>query len=372
MKKQKIAVLKLGARIVKGGTSGGSGEALAIINMLAEAGIEVHGYTKILKKDEPLDNIVLHNILDTYNDVNSQDFDALVVINGSCNYFGGVDSPDQTINYHIINHFNGPVTYVMCDPNLSLKQVWGSIEKKEWASNYNYSDIFITREINYIIQPRNISAVLDNINKNGIKISSIEHFPFEKFPLLDNTLYDVALSDKKYDLLYGGTFRGGKRQDDMIKFYFGLDNFDATFFGNIKPEDFNEKKVNGLKQPNYEGSVNYDKFNSKMSSSIATVIIGDKYYKEIEDLAQRIYESVQAGVVTFIDSSYDKNKVVFSDSRLHFLYVSSKEELAFKLQKIKSLTDSQYQTILDLQRKDTRINTLDYCRSFANMIKTKD
>ena len=48
----KIAVIKLGARIVFGdniGTSGGSGEARSIINMLLKAKAEVHVFTKINK-----------------------------------------------------------------------------------------------------------------------------------------------------------------------------------------------------------------------------------------------------------------------------------------------------------------------------------
>lgn len=365
----KIAVLKLGARITYGGTSGGSGEAIAIIDMLKNANIDVHAYTKILQKDTPLQNVKMHQILDEYKEINNLNYDALVVINGSVNYFGGYDSPEQTINYHIINNFNGPIYYIMCDPNLSLKQIWPSIEKKEWASNYKKEDIFITKQINYIIQARNTDKVKTDLLKNDIGIKSIVHYPFEKFPLLYNNTFNKKLSEKKYDLLYGGTFRGGKRQDDMIKFYFGLDEFNVAMFGNIKETDFNIKKTNNLSHPKYEQAVVYDKFNEKMSESIATVIIGDKYYKEISDLAQRIYESILAGVITFIDSSYDKDKIIFKNPKLQFLYVSSKEDLKIKLDKIKKLNDEQYQVLLNMQREDAFINIDEYCKSFANLIK---
>ena len=97
----KIAALKLGARITRGGTSGGSGEALALLEMLSK-GNEVHAYTKVLNKDENIEFVQMHQILDEYADVNEQNYDCLVVINGSVNYFGGIDSPDQTLNYHII------------------------------------------------------------------------------------------------------------------------------------------------------------------------------------------------------------------------------------------------------------------------------
>ena len=363
---KKVAVIKLGSRITFGGSSGGSGEALAIIEMLYKGGFEVEAYTKVLKKDYPIHNIDTHNILDTYKDVSA---DALIVINGNVNYFGGQDSPEQTVNYHIINNFKGPVYYILCDPNLSLAQCWPSIEKKPWASNYNKEDILITRkDIKYITQAENCAKVLAAL-KSDIEVKTAKHYPMEQFPLLYPRTFNVPLSSKKYDLLYGGTFRSGKRQEDMIKYYFGLDGFNVTMFGNIKESDFSVKKVGGLSHPNYEGPVKYDDFNSKMSNAVATVIIGDKYYKEISDLAQRIYESISAGIVTFIDADYDRSKRVYKNPKLQFLYVNSKEDLKSKLDKIKKLTDEQYQQLIDLQREDVKIDSDKYCTSFVDLIK---
>ena len=97
----KIAVVKLGARVSYSsqGTSGGTGEAISIINML-KSHADVTVFTKILKKDKNPDDVTFVDIED---DCNTANFDALVVINGSVNFFGGAEDWHQIMNYKIIN-----------------------------------------------------------------------------------------------------------------------------------------------------------------------------------------------------------------------------------------------------------------------------
>ena len=248
----KIAVLKLGSRIaISGsGTSGGTGETLSIIKMLTTGGADVTAYTKVLSKDEAPKDFSIKNIEDEYLNINDCGYDALVVLNGNVNYFGGVDDPSQTLNYHIINNFKGKVVYILCDVNLILKQIWPSIEKKAWASNYKREDIEIKRrDIVCISQPRKVALIKDKELKAGIMLANVIHYPFEKFPLL--TLKDNVYNFNEnpiYDLSYGGTFRSGKREDDMIKFYFGYNEkfkvdlssqtLDVTTFKEIQTGDF--------------------------------------------------------------------------------------------------------------------------------------
>ena len=120
----KVALIKLGSRISVSskGTSGGTGEALSIIKMLVKSGVDVDAYTEVLNKDN-LENLDfnIYNLEDTYKDINSKPYDALLVMNGNINYFGGNDVPSQTLNYYIINHFEGKIFYILCDCNLLLK-----------------------------------------------------------------------------------------------------------------------------------------------------------------------------------------------------------------------------------------------------------
>lgn len=368
----KVCVTKLGGRIALGSssTSGGTGEALAIIKILTEAGIKVDVFTKVLKKDlEPTEFSVV-DIETNYEEINDRKYDALIVVNGNVNYFGGQDDPSQTLAYYLINNFKGPVFYILCDPNLLLTQIWRSVEKKSWASKYKKEDIEITRkDIVYICQPRNIEKLKKKVEKNQIEIKDYVHFPFEKFVYL--TMKDEGpVKEYEWDLLYGGTFRSGRREDDMIKFYFGYpDEFDVQMFGKIKEENFKKNKDN-LKPPKFGAPVPYEKFNNAMRNGLATVIIGDPLYKELDDLAQRIYESVLCGNVVFIDASYDKEKRVFgeNESLEKFSYVKNREDVIKRLNILKN-NPKNVEKIVSLQKEVAKIDKKEYAKSLKKIIE---
>jgi len=371
----KVAVIKLGSRIAisSRGTSGGTGEALSIIKMLTNAKVDVDVYTEILSKDEINDlDFNIYNIEDTYKDINNKDYNALIVLNGNVNYFGGVDSPSQTLNYYIINNFKGKIFYILCDCNLLLKQVWKSIENKDWVNNYKKDDINITRnDIIYISQPRDISKLKNKLSKLDIIIDDIIHYPFEKFPLVTSEYLQIN-PKYEYDISYGGTFRGGKREKDMVKFYFDYpEDIKVEMFGKITESNFNKDLIKDLRLPIFNKAVPYNEFNNKMSNSLATIIIGDPLYKQLDDLAQRIYESILVGNIVFIDSSYDYNKRVFKNEELiKFNYVSNKEEVIDRIRLLKE-NEELRNHIIELQRQDTEIDINKYCNDFVNIIKEK-
>jgi len=365
-----IAVIKLGARITSGGTSGGSGEALAIIDMMKHYS-NVVAYTKVLKKDEDIPNIETKCIVQNIDEIDPKNYDKLVVINGNVNFFGGAEDMHQIYNYKAMKQFydaGGDIVYILCDPNLVLKNIWKSVCKKEWGCNYKQEEIDISNiEVSYITQPKNMNI------KSEIKIKKQIHYPLEKFPLIYDKEFNTSFNKKEYNFLYGGTFRGGKREEDMIKFYFNQPN--TAFFGNIKLKNFNEKKVKKLgfsldDAPEFLPPVKYQEFTEFMSKAYATIIIGDKYYKEIDDLAQRIYESIQAGIITFIDEDYDRTKRVYDNELLRkLLYVKDGKNALEKLEKIKEKGSETYEKLIELQRKDTSINKDQYMKDFVKLIK---
>lgn len=366
----KVCVLKLGSRICVNSrsTSGGNGETLAIIKLLTTSGIDVTAYTKILDKDQTPTDFCIKDILK--EDVKSEDYDCLLILNGNANYFGGQDSPSDTIIYKIINNFRGPVFYILCDPNLTLTQVWPSIEKKEWKDNYLKEDIFIQRkDIKYICQPKDILKYKEHIKKSKIEISDVIHFPFEKFPLVTMKKNFLNPSDIVWDISYGGTFRSGRREDDMIKFYFGYpEDIRVNMFGKIEEKHFKKNKQN-LQAPKFNKAVPYENFNEEMKKGLSTVIIGDVLYKQVDDLAQRIYESILCGNITFIDDSYDKNKRVFNNETLRkFCYVSSREDVIKKIRFLKE-NPKHISLIQDLQYKDTMIDINQYCKDFRAILE---
>lgn len=367
----KFAVIKLGSRIAisSAGTSGGTGETLSIIKMLTTAGAEVTAYTKILAKDVVPSDFTIKDIESECDNINNEGYDALFVLNGNVNYFGGQDDPSQTINYKVINTFKGKVVYVLCDVNLILKQVWPSIEKKPWSVNYKREEIEITRkDMICISQPRRTQLIDEKERKAGISFAKIVHYPLEKFPLLTLKGIEYPFNENPiWDLSYGGTFRSGKREEDMVKFYFGYDEkYKVEMFGKITADNFSDKYVGRRRAPEFGKAVSYDMFPTKMLEASATVIIGDKEYKKVDDLAQRIYESIMIGNVVLIDRSYDFNGRVFTDPELKsFCYVNSSLDVSRRLDRLKDPVFRKH--IVDLQRENTAIDIENFCKQFAQL-----
>lgn len=383
----KIGIIKLGSRISYGGrdTSGGNGEVRSIIRILQTIpDVEITVFTKILSKDNLVDGINFVDIenavghltgLSTPNYTNS-DFgvDALLVINGNVNFFGGGEDRAQILNYAMIENYDGPVFYILCDPALQFKQIWPSVSKKPWSANYSERDINIQRnDIKYICQPFRTDLLKEIIDKNDIGVNEITHFPFEQFPCLNEILPAVPLSDLTADLSYGGTMRGGKREKAMINFYFGYsDDIDVEMFGKIELDDFKPKLINGLRPPRFSGTVKYDDFLPRMNKVLSTVVIGDPLYEKLEDLNQRLYESIWANVVTFVDVNFDKNKRAFGHDKdlSDFLYVENRKDVEERIRLVKSDANLR-EGILQAQIEAVNFDKHKYSQSLLRII-TKD
>jgi len=325
----KLAVIKLGGRINGNADGAVGGEVLVAIDLLVRGDNNVHFFTNILKKDVPLKGATGHQI----EDFNPRDnYDALVVINGNINYYGGQEPELEMQNLKLLNSFPGKVFYFMFDPMLPLKQHWDGVSKKQekynWKNKYSKQEIEIVRDdITVISQPYALDEVKKIWDKSGIKVKDIIHYPLYKMHLVyyDRLPLDENIT-RNVDLLYGGTFRNKKREDKLIKYYFGYpDDFNVEIFGKIELNHFTEKKILGLRPPTFTGQVKATEMRSKMSSGYATVIIGDKWY-EGKNLAQRIYESILANTVTLVDAELDPHRLVYGD-RMNTLYVNSKDNV---------------------------------------------
>jgi hypothetical protein len=375
-----VGVIKLGSRISfnANDTSGGNGEARSIIKMLHGGGCGVHIFTKILKKDNLIPDFTWHDLQDTVSSTlfKMDQLDALIVLNGNVNFFGGAEDPEQLINYEMINKFMGPVFYIYCDPELTLKQVWPSVEKKPWASNWSADRLNIKRtDIVYISQPYDVDIILEELGKNEVVPASIHHFPFEKFPCLNEQL--PFNKNPEVDLSYGGTMRGGKRAKKMVKFYFGHpEDISVEMFGKIDLDDFTKIKSlkldTTLRAPTFTGPVRYDEMLPKMNRAMAHCVIGDPFYEQINDMAQRAYESIWSNVVTFIDTDLDKIRRVYgADKNLaDFLYVSTREELSEKIQLLKQSPETRRE-IVEAQIKAIAFDAGDYCVDFVTLLEVQ-
>lgn len=362
----KVAVLKLGARLVFGdkiGTSGGTGEAVSLIDMLVKGGVAVDCYTKVLASDPKPSHVNVYDI----KQLPTKGYDALVVVNGSVNFFGGAEDVEQILNYKIINQFDGPVVYLYCDPNLPLKQIWSSIEKKSWASNWKREEIEVTRDIHVISQSYNLEKNKSIFESNGYKVASIKQYPFQKFPMMRDKAIEPMFG-RNVDLSYGGTFRSGRREKKLIDFYWGYpDSLKVEVFGKIKEDDFNPKKVEGLRPPRFTGSVDYSKMIEKMSDAKYHIAIGDNMYPDFEMISQRVYEAIMAGCIVLIDNEFDKKKRIFGHNGAlsKFSYVSDRTQV---IDRIQSLNDDALNNMRALQFDAVGFNEKEYCDEFVKLI----
>jgi hypothetical protein len=363
----KVGVIKIGARISfsSQGTSGGTGEALSILKMLDKGGADIVVFTKILDKDVNPPHIEFRNIL---TNTNTDDLDSLVIINGTPQFYGGVEDRAQIYNYLIINQFTGKVFYIYCDPELTLKQIWPAIATKPWANNWHQGDLEITRnDIVYLSQPYDVEAVRKDLKKNEVIPKSITHFPFEKFPCLNPRL--PINENPDVDLSYGGTMRGGKRIKKMVKFYFDHpSDISVEMFGKITTEDFH-KATGIVNKPTFTGPIRYDEMLPKMNKSLAHIVIGDPYYEKINDVPQRQWESVRSSGVTFIDGDMDKNRRIWAnDENLgDFLYVNDRTELSEKILLVKSDINLR-KLIIQNQFDALNFNAQEYCSNFVKLL----
>lgn len=328
----KALLIKLGSRMYFDTKStkmtGITGEALSIMKILKKSYDHVTAYTKVLDKDIKNPDFDFQQI----NTDHLDEYDHLFVINGNVNFFGGAEDPEQIMNYEVINKFKGKVFYILCDPALLLKQIWPSVEKKEWGSKYTEEQLNITRtDIECITQAYDVAKIKER-SKKAVPFAAVHYYPMERFPLMfEGVPYN---ENPEWDLLYGGTFRGGRREKDMVNYYFGLKGVKAQMFG-LKLKDF--KKQGSLTPPEFGDPVDYRDFIKKMNTGMATVIIGDPSYIECSDLAQRIYECVQANVVCLIDSKYDPKKRVFKSDELNkFCHVNFKRDVEDRIAKLKA------------------------------------
>lgn len=375
----KIAVIKLGARIMwETDAAVGPGEAISICKALKQGGAEVHVFTKILSKDTLHDSLRWHNILD---DRDTSGIDALLVINGNVNFFGGSEDRAQILNYEIMNNFNGPVVYVMCDPELPLMQIWDNVSKKQddpkygWENRYRENDILITKPIHVLCQPFNVDEMkrVWSKKKGTVPLGTMFHFPMERFPLLNEWLEPAPAPT--VDLLYGGTARGGRRIPNLFKWYWNLpEDIGVEIFGKIDREDFAThpklKYEASHRAPYFTGMVKYCDVLPKMNNALAHLVTGDPSYETLDLIPQRVAECIAAGNVVFVDANIDKSRRIYPKGTMahDFLYVVNQEELIDRLRAIKEDPQMRAQIIED-QRIATNFNADEFCKSLVAAIR---
>lgn len=346
----KIGVMKIGARLSLGSrnTSATNYDVWSIVDVLKDIeGNEIHIITGIGPQSRFPNYVTSHKIEKT--DINALGLDILLVFNGNINFFGGKEAVDQIMNFYNINRFDGPIGYMNTDGLLNLKQPWNMIRLKDWKDNWNEEEINVYRtNIFYISQGYNADKIAQLAHKNKsvrFEPDQVFHFPIQD-AIRYHTTKPVLPRKRVYDLIYGGSFRNGARELDMVKYYFGHEELEVLMFGSLRLSQF---KDNPSGPPKFQGSVPHSDFVWKLSCGKSTVVIGDDWYKD-NMITLRVYESMCANVLTFIDESFDPQHRIHKDPKMEeLMYVHSKQDVIDRVKEMSS-HESLRREVFDKQR----------------------
>jgi hypothetical protein len=296
----KIAITKIGANITFSPNNGSAANADILYALRTMKGHR-HEFTVCTKKTS---NTVLPKSIglsDIRNCKSFNDFDLVLVFNGSINFFGGVCDDALLALYRALNNTKVPIVFVQTDGALYLQELWPLIQKREWAKGLSASEFFVDpKNVYYLTQGRDYSKTLEFLKsaKNAIVPTSIHHFPWEQTILSGAEIEKcgtIKPSERLYDLGFGGYIRNSHKQRRIERYYDEVD-LKTLLFGNLRGIKLQYTKV--LPKVSFQSMVGY------MSDCKASVIVGDYYYND-HFHTLRMYENLLAGCAILIDRQLD-------------------------------------------------------------------
>lgn len=342
----KIGIMKIGANITQSKSirSAANYDIFSLMDLLKND----HEISIITKKTRntvlaPQYDLIEINELE---DINSYGLDCILFFNGAINFFGGAESPETMKYFRVMNNFVGRVYYIVTDIRYPLYQILDFVKGKDWGVKYQQDEqnyLTVRTDIRYIYQGRSrkaLQTILDKRNSKRIvpiQSENIHHFPIEwaimaNEPKLIATPWDT----RTIDLIYGGANRDSHRKNRLTEYFY--DNpLNVLTFGPVKIHPTVPST----------GTVAHNEFMRVMSRAKATIIVGDRTYHN-NFFTLRMYESILAGCITFIDLVFDKEKVFYQNDKAlqEFLYVKTQKELVHKLN---SLSEADYKLIANKQ-----------------------
>lgn len=371
VEKKKTAIVSLGGRITLTANNVRSVDLtylrLYLINILGRETVDY--LSKKTKKEEGIE--YYKNI----KDVDLNDYDEVYIYNASFNVFGGRFNTEALITCEKLYSFNGDIIYFQIDPKLSNMDFGTYCKNRDKENTYTFN--CDSKELNYAYKFP--TEVLDNWREKvwkRIKIA-FDGVDYPKFCKLWNDAHvrskssHVLLNDdtewfempiaeyyavneefelkctnyqkqeNPYELVYFGNNRQNER-NKIIKQLYDINEFKKLFVG-FDPE---------MDNVDVREYVKHDELFKLMGEQcLATLVIGDNLHNGNIKSA-RFFESMLVDLVAFIYIKYDPEKKYVKDEFLKdFIYVSTKEELKDKINKIKN-DNSLYKKIIELERKE--------------------
>lgn len=281
------------------------------------------------------------------------DYDAIILFNFSINFFGGKENLSLVHMYRLLAKTEVPIIYINTDGALPFKQLWPSIEKREWALDYCEDEFHIERnKIVYLTQGYNKTKTTRLLNSRTefVEPAAVVHYPLETTILAGwkETSPVKPLEYRKYDLGFGGYTRNTHKRRRIEEYYRGV-KFNTLLFGNLRGVD---------SQAKIHPRVSYQEFIPVMSNCKATIIVGDLYYNN-NFFTLRMYESILAGCAVFIDSQLDGARLFYKNPLMQSFYVRAYHEVPSDLDESWHIAQSFRKELLDNYDFESSVHDLE-------------
>jgi len=257
----------------------------------------------------------------------------VLVLNGAINFFGGSENPTIIKNYQFMSKFKQPILYLLTDLRLAYKPLWPSIQKRGWG--YTEEEVTVG-EVIIVSQAHNLNIVKGL--HHGMKVI---YAPLERYKVLFSKPYENN-TKKVVDLIYGGSFRAGNREHEMIKYLFDT-NYSVEFYGNAKLKQF--KKYMGTKPPEFTGKIRAEDVIPYNDKAYASLVIGDKNYNG-NMITLRVWEILLGNSIILIDDDFDPDHAIMKDD---WFYVNTKYDIEIKIASLKRADN--FDVIMDFQKR---------------------
>ena len=324
--KHKLLVAKIGANITfsSSNKSAANADILYFLRTLDHSQFEVTIVTHHTRNTLIPKPLIFKEIEDS--DWSFDDYDSILIFNGSINFFGGAESLGLKGLYQKLANSAIPIRWANTDGALLFKQIEPLVSKRDWRKDYMNGQMHIDpKRVTYLTQARHTETIANLIqsNVNHVQAPKVEHFPWDKTIWSKHQNYFrkkiTPMSKRQWHVIYGGAPRNTYRRK-RIEFFYGAlpDSLNVKLFGNLT----------SLKVDNclVAGKVSYQQFVKETMEGKSTIIIGDEFYED-NFYTLRMHESILAGTIVLIDNKFDSHHLFFGrDSRFDKCFIREAKE----------------------------------------------
>lgn len=275
----------------------------------------------------------------SFDDVGDiKNYDRLLVVNGAINFFGGVESPTIINNYKLMHQYEGTIYYLFTDFRLPFRQLWPAIANRDWG--YTEDEVKVDNDIIILSQGKNIQMTQKVHQDKGLNVVDVIYVPLERYKLETIESVENHSVVPEFDLIYGGSFRSGKRLKEFEEYFFNTE-YNAALFGTIKRTQFKREYDT---DPTFLGKVKPVEMTYQLSRGKFTLVMGDAEYND-NFITLRVWEALFSDSVVLINEPFDPNHLIFPDEP--WRYVNSSDDVA-KL--VKTFTNDDLAVSIRKQR----------------------